>query len=348
MRVVACALSCAVSQAQQFATVPSAADGVEARSLVWLAGTARALRQQIVIDASHLLPLVGRDLTRIVLRRDTNDGRGRVGGDVDLVVRIGAASLPPSRASRTFAANVASPSEVFRGTVRLPASPAVAGFVGWDPAHVVDIAFATAFRYGGGDLCVELEGTPVGAGAGWWPVDAVADSASGRVTHHGRTCGPFGGPAGSSNAVAAAALVPGETVTFVARGKPLAVAHLLVGVSMLPVPIDLGVLGAPGCVLAVDAFAALSTTFGTALFGVEFGGHAALRVALPGEARLLGARFVTQWVDLGPPLTTSEAVECEVAGQLPALGMALVEGVLGSGEGSVSVTGAPVLRFGYR
>lgn len=333
---------------QDHLAIPAQAADSEAAARRWLAGGSRAMCQQVLVGAAHLGPIAGRELTGIALRRDTDDRTARGGGSVRLVLRVGAAARAPGSASRRFAENITAAVEVFAGTVQLPAAPAVAGYVGWIAPHVVEVPFAVPYRYAGGDLCVELRGEPIGSGAGWWPVDAVEDTVSGSTIVVGRSCGPFAGLAGQTAYVAPRALVPGETAVFVANGQPGANGFVLFGLEPRTTPIDLTAVGAPGCALWVDAFATVPTAFGPALAGSEFGGAAWLAVPLPSLPAFVAASFAVQWAEIGARLSTSNAIACHVAGRLPSLDLAIVEGPAGAGEGDVVVTEAPVLRFAHR
>jgi hypothetical protein len=136
---------------------------------------------------------------------------------------------------------------------------------------------------------------------------------------------------------------------FNARGELHHPAAMLLGVA--PIAIDLRALGigAPGCVLRVDPLTSLSTSFAPRGAGGLQGGVARVPFHIPVDANLLGARFRTQFVQIGWPLYTSNALDCTIASTLPRLGVSTVQANLN--EGVVPATGrvnswkAPVIRF---
>ena len=62
----------AAASAQTSVTVPAAHAASDAVRHLWLAGAGDDMRQQVLIGASHLGALVGKQLTAIELRRDAN------------------------------------------------------------------------------------------------------------------------------------------------------------------------------------------------------------------------------------------------------------------------------------
>lgn len=342
MRSLQLAVFLAAVAPAQHTVIPAEFTDVEAPHVASLAGIAQAKRQQFVIDAGHIAPLVGRTLTGIAFRR--NPGAARASGQALLTVRIGAAQVTASGAQPDFARNVAVPVEVFRGAVAIPVSPATA-IPDWSPANVVEIAFSTPYLVAAGGLCIDVDGAPVG-GATFWPIDAVRDATRGSVQDLGGGCGAFAARFGSTALVRAGELVPGSTARFLNHGPIGAATFALFGVGLLPSPIDLGFAGAPGCTLQVDSFAALAATFSTSEWGAPFGGIAFGLVPVPNQAALLGGRLAVQWVSLAP-LTTSNAMLCTIAPAIPSVGVATVEGA-GSTATVVDTTSAPVLRLQHR
>lgn len=246
---------------------------------------------------------------------------------------------------------------MFRGRIALPASPAPAGrAVGWStPSDVVSIPFTTAFPYSGGTLCIDLLGRPVAGNASrFWAVDAIADPASSRVTPFGDACGPFRGRARVTDPYTTAFVGPRELVaacsaSFVARGGIGMPGAFLFGFT--PASIDLHALGvaAPGCRLLVADGAAIPTPFEDWTPRGFAAGVASVPLRIPVESRLFGARFVSQFVEIGAPLRTSNGLDCALAASLPALGMAVVtapfDGVQAPARGRVDTGTAPVVRF---
>lgn len=334
--------------AQQHIVVPSAFADSEAPSLAGLAGATVAMRQQILIDPAHLTSAVGRTILALQLRRDTGFGRARSAQAARMIVRLGTNSVAPVEASTTLARNLGNAVEVFRGDVTFPATPEVSGYVGWVAPHIVDIRFTTGYAYSGGTLCIDLYGTPLHSAPPHWSVDAASDRAAGATTAIGAACGPYANAIGRSSGLAEADLVPGESALFFSRGEPGASAILLFGPRPRAVPLDLGFLGAPGCMLYIDAFAAATTVFARAELGAAFGGLANVVVRIPADQALLGGRLATQWIESGLALRTSEALDCRIASAPSRLGMATVTARPGEPDGRIDVTRSPVVRLELR
>jgi hypothetical protein len=342
--LVSCCL--AATALAQHVVVPSAFESVDGPSRFGFAGVTVADHQQIVVDARHLTALQSQAITGIRLRRDQTFGAALAAGRFDLVVRIGNAPGEARRASASFAGNLPSPIEVFRGRIDLPPAPPVSGPLGWDAPDAVAIRFATPWPYTGGHLCLDLDGTPTSATR--WPFDAASDPVQGSVTNLGVACSRFASAVGQTVVAMPRDLIVGQTARFVGRGEPGGSAFPLFGLQALPTPVDLAVVGAPGCALRIASFASGATSYGPIELGALFGGLANYRIAIPSDSALLGARFLTQWLETGPPLTSSNALDCRIAAALPTLGMATVSAAPGQPEGHVDVTQAPVVRFDLR
>jgi hypothetical protein len=332
--------------AQQHLVVPQSLARTDGPSLVGLAGVTVPKHQQFVVDAAHLQALQLRSITGIRFRRDQEFGKALVAGQANLTIRIGQSPWGASRASSVLARNLPSSVEVYRGTLDIPAAPPVSGALGFDPPDAIQIRFSAPYPYAGGDLCIDLVGVPLAATR--WPVDAASDPARGSVTSFGVACGRYASIVGETALVAPRELIPGRTVRFVGRGEPGSAAFLLFGLSALSQSVDLAFLGAPGCSLHVSSFATAATTYGPAEIGPAFGGLANVLIHIPGDPALLGARFVTQWFEVGPTLASSNAHDCRISSALPSLGMATVTEIGARGEGYVDVATAPVIRFDYQ
>ncbi|MBK8974574.1 MAG: hypothetical protein IPM29_01475 [Planctomycetes bacterium] len=345
--IVPCALFAAAAVvAQTDVVVPAAQAGAEGDSARMVEGLGHAGRQQILVHVSHLAPLAGRRLTALTFRRDHTADFTGLGGEIDLVVRVGAAGRTVTAPSRTFADNVVGAVEVFRGRVTLPAaSPSAPASAVWTGDNAVRVQFTTPYAYAGGDLCVDLAGAPVGTAPIVWYPDAVSDATTGIVTVVGTACGPFANPSGQRTGVGPRGLVPGETARFTTWGTPGAFAILGLGGGLRSQPLDLALVGAPGCTLHVDPLITLVTVVSPPPFGPELGGLAQHRVPLPAQQSMLGVHLGAQWLELaGAALTASEALDCTVATQVPGLGIAVVSQLAGR-EVDVDLTRAPVLRL---
>jgi hypothetical protein len=334
--------------AQQTLVVPAAYDAVEGPAVAGIAGFTQARTMQVLIDARHLAAMQGASITALAFRRDGQFAEALAAGRCELVVRLAAATRAAVEPLPELARNRAAPIEVFRGEVDLPAAPAVSGAAPWRAPFAVAIALTAPFAYAGGDLCVEIEGSPTAeAPAPFWPVDAVSDGVRGDVQRLGTACGPFVGRDRRNHTTAASDLVVGRTARFVSRGLAGATGFLSIALAPLPVPIDLTAIGAPGCFAYVSGIAVIAARYGPAL-AAEFGGAANAVVHIPNDAALLGASFASQWLDPGPPLATSNALVCRLAAAVPTLGMATVLAERGAASGRVDTTAAPVVRFSFR
>jgi hypothetical protein len=348
--------------AQQELVVPNAWATADAPGRLWVAGFTTPLRQQLVIGPQHLQTLVGRSITALSVRRDAGIGQAIDGGRTDLVVRIATATRPTEDADDVLDRNLGADAvTVFAGTVTLPASGPLAGSsVPWDPTHAVRIAFTTPFSYRGGPLCIDLTGSPVAqATSRHWGADAVIGSERGSYRAFGTSCGPYPGgsaPTGERqvSSIDPRTLLLGGTARFIARGQPGRAASMLIGFAALPQPVGLAAVGAPSCFVYVAGIAALSTTFGAELspLHAELGGFAGASLRIPANPGLLGARFFTQWVDFGPPLATTNALECTIGQLAPRLALttvtALRVGSTYAPTGAVMVDAGLVVRFEAR
>ena len=336
--------------AQGHTVVPASADGVEGPGLVGVAGVGFSEVQQFVIDAAHLQAMVGRTITGLRLRRDASVGEPLAGGTAQLTIRLGAAphpSHPAQAASPVFTQNIVSPVQVFSGPVTVPASNAPSTPAPWSGSSAVQVTFTTPYVYSGGPLCLEVSGSVSGT-PWWWPVDGVGDPASGAVTAVGTACGPWALQTGRVASVAAADLVPGGTALFTYRGTIGAPVFLALGADTFAQPLDLGIVGAPGCDFWLDPMVVVPTAVVAPLADASLGGFANVRLHLPSDATLLGAPFAAQWLEITTSLVSSEALLCRISTSLPTLGIATVYAEPGATEPIVQLTSAPVLRFDWQ
>lgn len=338
--------------AQGTVTVPASYASTDAASRLWVAGFSADLRQQTIVGASHLQALLGRDLIAVRFRRDA-DPAAFAGGSANLVVQIGTTATAPLAASQSFAANLPQPTQVFAGSIAVPASPPAPGpNANWDAQHSVRIPFSAPFRYLGGSLVLDISGTvdPT-APVEWWPADAAFDPLTGSVHSVGTGCGVHANAAGEWASVAASTLLAGGTAQLSARGTEQGLALLFLGAPAQPqgMPLEWLVPGAlPGCHVHLPLPAALLvTTFANVPFAGE-GGVAIQFVRIPNQPWVLGASFGTQWVDVQQQFATSNAVDFTIAAAMPSLDLAVVRGVPGEPNGIVLVNQAHVLQFEFQ
>jgi hypothetical protein len=343
-----------VAQTPQYQVVPAAYTTNDAVSYQWIAGASRDVRQQTLVDASHLSNLVGHALTAIELRR-TAANEVYQGGTADLTVRLSTSPNAPLSCSPWFAGNTG-PDEVqvFDGPVTLPTSPAHVGpAVPWSAANTVRITFTTPFVYLGGTLCVDVTGHPVsGQNADWWMADAMFEDIKGTANDLGGGCGPYGGPQSEWSYVAKRSLLAGAQARFFAYGAPYTIGVAVFGDGMaagLPMSM-IGFPSPPACELHLSSIVVMSPV----IFEPDAnpvlaprGGLGDVRLAFPNDASFLGLTFTTQWLEIDQ-WQTSNAIEWTTSSSVPSLGMALVEGHPSEPTGEVSVHLAHVLRFEYQ
>jgi hypothetical protein len=341
-------------RSQHFQVIPAAYANTDAISYEWIAGASRPLRQQTIIGESHLLPLLGRTIHAIELRR-TAANEVYQGGTTSLVVELSIAPHAPLEASNQFAANMGtSPVQVFAGQVTLPTSPPAAGpAVPWSASNIVRIPLTTPFVYVGGPLCIDVVGTPVsGANADWWMADAMFEDIGGTAAELGGGCGAYGGPSHQWSNVAERTLLPGAYARFYAFGPPLSFGIAAFG-ARAPAPIPLSMLGfgsGPGCNLMLGSLDALMLAVfePDPLPGLAArGGVADVRLKIPAVPAVFGVTMTTQWLEWSQ-MATSNAIEWTVASVIPTLDMALLEGHPTESTGELTVHLAHVVRLEWQ
>ncbi len=351
---VALSATALVAQGPQYLVAPAAYAATDAISYEWLAGASRDLRQQTLIGASHLAPLLGQTLTAIELRRSAAN-EIYAGGTIGLTVTLSISANTPLSTSSVYAANVGSGAvQVFSGQLVLPTSPATPGpGVPWSPQNVLRIPFTMPFVYQGGTLLVDVVGQPVvGQNANWWMADAEFENIGGTTVDLGGGCGAYGGPQHRWSYVAKRSLLPGAHARFFAYGPPNSIGLAAFGTKSLT-PLPLWLLGFPsgvGCDLMLSSLDAIII----AVFEPETepgllarGGVAEIRLPIPGNPAVLGLAMTTQWLEWSQ-MATSNAIEWTIASAVPTLDMALVEGHPLAATGEVSVHLAHVMRFEYQ
>ena len=349
--VLLSALFAASVTAQSHLVVPAAYANQDAISFNWLPGASRDVRQQTLVGAAHLTPMLGETITAIEWRRSAKNEVFQ-GGVANLTVTLSIAPHDTLDATSWFAANVGpAPIVVFSGQVTLPTSPADPGpNVAWTADNVVRVPLTTPFLYNGGTLCVDVVGAPVpGLNADWWMADAMFEDLPGTVVDLGGGCGTYGGPANTWSHVETRSLVAGGYAHFYAYGPPLELAIAAFGIGT-PIGVPLNTLGfqsPPNCDLHL---AVLDTLVPAILipdpnpFLASAGGRADFEFKLPGVPAILGAQMTTQWLEWSQ-MATSNALQWTVAGTMPTLDMALLEGDPSEPNGNLTVHLAHVLRF---
>lgn len=342
-------------QAPQHLVVPATYATTDAVSYNWLAGASRDLRQQTLVGPSHLQALVGHELLALELRRSAANEVYH-GGVANLTVVVSTSRNEPLRCDSAFAGNIGpDATQVWSGQVTLPTSPIVLGpQVAWSANNVVRIPFQTPFVYTGGTLCIDIVGQPIaGQNADWWMPDAEFEDLRGSFVDLGGGCGAYGGTTHTWSFTGARTLLPGAYARFWAYGPHNGLAVAAFGIAS-PVPVPLAALGvnAPGCSMQIQPNLVLASVM--SLFEPEthpqllaYAGNAEVRLRIPPEPWVFGLTLTTQWLDLSQP-ATSNAIRWTVAGSLPTLDMALVEGHPMEARGEVTVHLAHVLRFEHR
>lgn len=324
LAAVPCLVTVASLAAQGLHVVPNSWASTEAPSMLATPGAGISERQQILIDASELSPLLGRRITGLVFRRDSGYGDALDPAQGTIVASLGVAATAPHSASPVWSANLPQRIECYRGPIVAPASPAIAaGGAGWTHPHAIDLQFSTPFAYSGGHLCIELEGT-TNADV-WWPIDAITDSAAGTVSAEGQACGPRSRQLGQTAFVAAADLVVGRTAICKLFSDLGTSTILIVGLGMLPSPFDLALIGSPGCWIYVEPIATVPSTVTTPILGTPFGAVTNVNLHIPAQSNLMGAPLALQWVEMTTNgVASSNALNCTIAATPPTLPMAVV------------------------
>jgi hypothetical protein len=349
--------------AQATLVVPASAAATEANSAGILPGLAGRFRQQILISDAPLLAARGKAITGLRFRRDDLFGKQFDQSSAQLRVVMSRARRPVAQPSPAFADNAGlSPVVVFDGVVTLPANWAAPVPAPWTAPFTVEVPFSTAFPYSSGDICLDIEGTPINPPPSffWW-VDYEHEADVGSVTHLGTACGAAVQEHVTTAAASARALVPGNTMSVLTVGRPSSVGILMVGVRLTQ-PVSLAFLGAPGCSLYVQPLVHLpilypATTISHGTFAATL-----LDIHIPAQSSLLGGRFAAQGLNLEPPhaqsnsagLTTTNGLEIRLAGLPPAGTLSIVrsEAVAASEPfpttGRVSVSRGPVMQLDYQ
>lgn len=344
--LVACAVPTVVAQ-DLF--VPASHATSEGLGGTMVRGLGTAGRQQILLDAAHLDAARGRILHGLSFRRDLGAEPVMGGSDLDVIVRLAPAARTVDAPSTNFAANLgAGVVEVFRGRIHVGQSTApTSGVVTWDAPYTLEIPFQADYAYAGGDLVVEIEGTPLRAGGFHWVADRASSLAAGTVQQIGHACGPHAPVHGANSGVSPRDLVPGQVASFSLLGEPGALAILGIGLAPRAQSLDLTAFGAPGCGLFVDPVMTAATVLSAQIDPAFAVSAAQIRLPLPSDAAMFNARFACQWFEFGATLRTYHGFDCTMAGSTGGLGMAVVAQGVGD-DVEIVLNSAPALRFDVR
>jgi hypothetical protein len=345
---------CAGALAQSI-TVPAPFVDTDGVGLGGLPGVTQRYRQQVIYGGTHLVALHGQVVNDLRFRRDGYFTRQLTGGRAELAIDMSTTARAASHASPVFADNHGVDlTAVFAGTIDIPNSPALShrNEATWVAPHALTIPLSRGLLYVGGQLVVDVRGTPdPTAPSTWWPIDVHTELIAGSVAPVGVPCDPR-----NFLSVAREQLVLGSSVRVVSGGPPAGQSLLALAALRLP-PIDLGFLGFPGCTLQVPLELTIATNLRAWRDGTHgFANHVLHLPLLPnlvGSALSVQALTVTIGQTFVPILATSRALDLVLAGQLPTLDAATVRsGLLRPNDpwpnsGLVSTTRVPVTRFGW-
>jgi len=339
--------------AQNYLVAPSSYATNDAPAYGWVPGASRSLRQQTLMGASHLTPMLGTAIVAIELRRNMVDEVYQ-GGTAHLDVTMSIAPHEPIECSNVFANNTGTlPIQVFSGDVTFPTSPSPGNNpVPWTTNNIVRIPLTTPYPYGGGTLCIDIVGTPIaGQEANWWMADLELEDIAGTTNDLGGGCGLYGGVDHEWSYVSRRSLVPGAHARFSANGTPLGLALACFGTTApSSIPLSLILPAAPGCDLWLGTLDEIVPTIfwpPAEPADLPFGGEAEISFHLPNTSSLFGASLTTQWVDWSQ-MATSNAIEWTVASAMPTADVAVLDGDPTEATGLVSVYLAHVMRFEYQ
>jgi hypothetical protein len=214
----------------------------------------------------------------------------------------------------------------------------------------VTITLHPPWQYLGGNFCIEILGQPVpGAPTPrFWSVDVETDAVRGQRTTLGTGCGPMAARVMPQASVDPAQLRPGATARFTCAGDTGATAFFMLAAVPLPTPINLALVGAPGCELWLLPDIMLPSAIGAA--NGQRPPATRLDLTLPALSSLIGGSFATQWMMFGASgLTTSNALQVVLAGvPLQVMG-SIVQAGSAPGQdrtqGLVQVGALPVIRL---
>ena len=347
--------------AGQHVTVPSTVTNSDTPGIGELAGANVAVRQQFLIDDSHLGQLRGKTVSELWFRRDIRYAHLLEPGLADLTVTISTGARAAADAVPGFAANHGpSPAIAFQGRLTIPRSPAIAaGYNPWDPQNTVRIVLVQPFLYGTGNLCIEIRGTPVaGSVSEFWPIDFLQDGSGGWVGKSGTNCNRASPP--FSATARAQSLRVASTAEFIGLGRANTAGIMLLDSQQIAGGLSLDLLGAPGCRLYVSPVISISRLYQP--WPQKSGpGFTNVQMYIPNDPGFMGATLFVQWANpefslprsewTNPAgLTTSNLVQATLSSLPNTLGMCTVTSALILGQqspatGEVDPGRGPVIRF---
>ncbi len=220
-------------------------------------------------------------------------------------VKVGDAATAATGISATFANNFkvgGSSTTVFRGTIHFPAQVVYP----YAPSPFdAPVPFTTPFAHSGVDPLV-------------WEVWITATTPITPMIHHefGPNWNHLAGRIGAGCSAGGASFDTDgfttalSTVSRFVNGPVSTPVALMVGSTNptwhgLPLPVNLGFIGAPSCHLHVDALAFVATMSSPS-------GGATLSIPLAMSPGISGQRFRTQWVAVGANIVTSNGLDHSV------------------------------------
>lgn len=284
-------------------------------------------RFQQVIDGTAVAPTFAL-IQEIAFRADRLTAPLNAHTIPNVSIWMGTTSATPQSMSTSFATNRASGTQtlVFQGTVNLPAQPAIeTGVLPWN--IVIPLATPFPFTTGTGNLLLEIEAANAPFTPNFYELDAAEP---------GGTVLPFGerGPVASGDTInlighhgvdlRPAQIVPGgsiqiSTTTFFSQyAGALMIGFSNSNIGGAPLPLDLGVIGAPGNKLYQDVALSIPLTNWNGTF---IGNETTTILSLPNDPSLEGIAFYAQSGVIDIPsnalgLVTSEALEVVVGGNV--------------------------------
>ncbi len=325
-------------------------------SMFWIASPFAA-RHQVIIAAATLADKVGHDLVGFELRRDTNNSRPLAAGQTNLVCSVSTQGPPLDALSESFLANRGKNHAVTIS--RLVTFPQVAQATqhpaAWGAEGAVTLMFSGPVRYDGGSLCIETQVRPESARNGptvdlWWPIDASRADNAATVVQVGQSC--IRGFTPEAADVDPLGLAPGASARWFLFGKPklpIVVVAALFGATQTS--IDLGAVGAPACTLRLLADFLVPAAF----VPYAAGGHglAECRLLVPADARIVGARLVSQWLVVQPGsnalgVALSNGTVATIGSTVDPEAAFIEANAVDAARGSISYHRLPVLRLLFR
>ncbi len=370
------ALAIQAAAAQSTLILPASATRAEGSSVDAQLASGIESRTQILISRSVLGPSAKKLLYGISIRRDTGMNtdlgkRGWKGGWIDLEIRASWTPADPKAPSRDFAKNHGKRVfSVYRGLVAVPTSTwSGSGPAPFRSPHALRVPFKIPLpAASSGALCLELVNRRPAPSTGKlppenWIADLWVQDLGARALSFGKDCFFAGkkSPVGflATNAqVETSTLAPGASFEAEATGPKGLPALALLGLSNksfagIPLPFDLGLLGAPGCKLYVSIDLAVAVPPRSFDRSYPFG-EFRLLFPLPNFTSLAGATLYQQWLFLEPRrnrlgLTASDAVLARFGTKPPTLGMSMVQAYApAASSGTVYLDRTPVLALDLR